>query len=150
MLSAQDTKIRCTYLEVYNENLVDLLYTADGKPPPLKLAEDPTRGTVCHNLTEVEVTDTEQVMTLLMDAQHRCHVGETAMNERSNRAHRIFTLLVSFTRAGGDVVRVRGVQPVCHGCQCLSVCSVPSVPVVLSASFCPWLWLWLWVCVVLP
>jgi hypothetical protein len=82
------------------------------------------RGTVCHGLTEVVVENTEQVMALLADAETRCRVSETKMNKQSkcvfaavvcvrlsfifscSRAHRILTLLASFSRSTGQVVSI--------------------------------------------
>ena len=45
-------KMSVSYLEVYNENLMDLLIAPEAARP-LRLVEDPKRGVVCQNLTEV-------------------------------------------------------------------------------------------------
>jgi hypothetical protein len=37
-------------------------------------------------------------MQLLNEAEAKCRYSETKMNKMSNRAHRIFTLIVSFKR----------------------------------------------------
>eukprot|EP00730_Choanoeca_flexa_P000592 TRINITY_DN10260_c0_g2_i1.p2 TRINITY_DN10260_c0_g2~~TRINITY_DN10260_c0_g2_i1.p2 ORF type:complete len:103 (-),score=28.90 TRINITY_DN10260_c0_g2_i1:23-331(-) len=37
-------------------------------------------------------------MGLLNDAERRCRYSETKMNKMSNRAHRIFTLIINFKR----------------------------------------------------
>lgn len=100
--SYADVRVRMTYMELYNENLEDL-FAPETDKKALRLVDDPVRGTVCHGLSEVVVTDTEQVMSLLSEAESRCRVSETKMNKMSNRAHRVLTLLASYTRTTGVV-----------------------------------------------
>ncbi len=45
-------KVSISFLEVYNEQLMDLLIPPE-EARPLRLVEDPRRGAVCQNLTEV-------------------------------------------------------------------------------------------------
>ena len=47
-------KVSVSFLEVYNEQLMDLLIPPEAARP-LRLVEDPERGVVCQNLTEVRV-----------------------------------------------------------------------------------------------
>jgi hypothetical protein len=42
----------------------------------------------------------EEVYSLIAAGNRRCQVAPTAMNERSNRAHRIFIITVAFSRYG--------------------------------------------------
>jgi kinesin family protein 11 len=53
-LKARSAPFRVTvsFLEVYNEQLTDLLISPEASRP-LKLVENPRRGVVCQNLTEV-------------------------------------------------------------------------------------------------
>ena len=46
------TQVSVSFLEVYNEQLMDLLIPPESTRP-LRLVEDPMRGVVCQNLTEV-------------------------------------------------------------------------------------------------
>jgi centromeric protein E len=45
-------KVTVSFLEVYNEQLMDLLIAPE-ETRPLRLVEDPRRGVICQNLTEV-------------------------------------------------------------------------------------------------
>jgi kinesin family member 11 len=67
------------------------------------LVDDSDHGTVCQGLTEVEITNLPDIMKLLSESEARCRYSETKMNKMSNRAHRIFTILVSFRRSEVDV-----------------------------------------------
>eukprot|EP00051_Salpingoeca_urceolata_P019076 m.273863 g.273863 ORF g.273863 m.273863 type:complete len:1122 (+) comp19342_c1_seq5:82-3447(+) len=109
-----DVKVQCSFLEVYKEELEDLLVDppkidphSKTRPPTktkLTLVDDSDLGCKCQGLTEVPVSNGEQVMELLAEAEKRCKFSETKMNKMSNRAHRIFTLDVRFTRYDSPVV----------------------------------------------
>lgn len=64
----------------------------------LTIVDDPERGSICHGLTEVQVENIDQVMALLREADQVARVSATKMNKNSNRAHRIFTVVVKYTR----------------------------------------------------
>eukprot|EP00042_Codosiga_hollandica_P058688 m.888681 g.888681 ORF g.888681 m.888681 type:complete len:1150 (+) comp59935_c0_seq1:54-3503(+) len=105
-----DVNMKCTFLEIYNEELEDLLRVdppTARKPIQSKsrliLVDDSNHGSVCQGLTEVEIKDSAGVMQLLSEAEARCHYTETKMNKMSNRAHRIFTIYVNFRRAETEV-----------------------------------------------
>lgn len=88
--------IRCSYLEIYNEEIRDLL----GEDPKLKceLKEDPTKGVYVKGLTDV-VVDCEQTMKRIMDrGQSNRTVGATLMNQESSRSHSIFTIVVEMNQ----------------------------------------------------
>ncbi|CAD8152236.1 unnamed protein product [Paramecium octaurelia] len=81
--------IKCTYLEIYNEQLIDLLNGA--KAMPLTIREDSKRVYV-ENLTEIAVTSFNDVLLLMQRGLANRHVSATQMNLESSRSHSIFTL----------------------------------------------------------
>ena len=120
------SSVTASYLEIYNEELSDLLLdaplevgnttarggfgggaTKDAKKE-LKMVEDvgsgkqKGKGMYVHNLSEHVVTTTSDVLGLIQRAQERRRVGETKMNKHSSRSHCVFTLTVSSTRATSD------------------------------------------------
>ncbi|KAE8206141.1 hypothetical protein A4X06_0g1415 [Tilletia controversa] len=78
--------IRVSYLEVYNENLQDLLMPSNS-PQVRDENRGGRRGTVVKPLQEEIVTTPAQVMALLALGQANRHVGATEWNERSSRSH---------------------------------------------------------------
>ncbi|XAR51115.1 Plus-end-directed kinesin ATPase [Bertholletia excelsa] len=83
--------LKLSALEIYNESVVDLLNRESG---PLRLMDDPEKGTIVENLTE-EVVNSDQHLTHLIgvcEAQRQ--VGETALNDRSSRSHQIIKLSI--------------------------------------------------------
>jgi len=106
--------IRASYLEIYNETLVDLLDEDEDedeaavkddektkKKKKLSIREDAERGTYVSGLREEIVTTPQEVMKLLERGSKRRRVGATRMNARSSRSHVIFRMLVE-SRDGND------------------------------------------------
>eukprot|EP00040_Diaphanoeca_grandis_P036411 m.232044 g.232044 ORF g.232044 m.232044 type:complete len:1131 (-) comp33613_c0_seq8:3838-7230(-) len=94
--------VSVSFLEIYNEDLEDMLKpSAKSK---LMLVDHEQRGCVCANLTENQVDNVKQVLTMLNTADKNTKVSETKMNKYSNRAHRIFTIIAKFKRYETDVV----------------------------------------------
>jgi len=93
--SAERTyNLRAGYMEIYNENLRDLL-SKDGQEP-VKIHEDPVKGVHITNIEEF-VTCFEDIQALLARGNKFRAVGATAMNEQSSRSHAIFRLTVRNT-----------------------------------------------------
>jgi centromeric protein E len=96
----RDFLLRVSYLEIYNEEIRDLL---NPETPKLQVREDPRKGVYVDAHEEI-VTDFETVLQALRFGERQRHVDATAMNERSSRSHTIFRLVVeSKERAACDV-----------------------------------------------
>uniref|UniRef100_A0A0A9ER83 Kinesin-like protein n=1 Tax=Arundo donax TaxID=35708 RepID=A0A0A9ER83_ARUDO len=99
--------IRVSYMEIYNEEINDLL-TFDGQK--LRVHESLDRGVYVAGLREEIVNSAEQVLELLQLGEANRHFGETNMNVRSSRSHTIFRMVIE-SRAknqmdSGDAIRV--------------------------------------------
>lgn len=99
-----DFQVQSSYLEIYNEELSDLLQpNCQNK---LDILKDAKRGVTCRGLTHVPVRSSEDVLQLMQDAVQTRHVGETRMNKSSSRSHCIFTITVACTERlpdGGEM-----------------------------------------------
>lgn len=89
--------IRVSYIEVYNEQLRDLLNVESTN---IKLQFDPKLGTVLSGVKEQVVLNYEQVITLIKLGETHRHIGSTNMNEKSSRAHTIFKIIVESKERG--------------------------------------------------
>lgn len=78
-------------MEIYNEAVRDLL---SSDSTPLRLLDDPERGTVVERLIEETVLDWGHLQELLAICEAQRKVGDTAMNETSSRSHQIIKLTV--------------------------------------------------------
>ncbi|KAK4434569.1 Kinesin-like protein KIN-7F [Sesamum alatum] len=87
----RDFVLKFSAMEIYNEVVKDLL-SFDGTP--LRLLDDPVRGTVVEKLTEVTLRDYSHLKELLSICEAQRKIGETTLNEMSSRSHQILCLTV--------------------------------------------------------
>lgn len=83
--------LKFSAMEIYNESVRDLL-TSDNTP--LRLLDDPERGTVVEKLTEETLRDWDHLKDLLAICEAQRQMGETLMNESSSRSHQILRLTI--------------------------------------------------------
>ncbi|XP_057372757.1 uncharacterized protein LOC130693602 [Daphnia carinata] len=83
--------LRCSYIEIYNESISDLLSSSHQKLKVQELAEG---HVVVHNLIETNVNTPDAVLKLMQQGNKQRKVGGTSMNERSSRSHTIFRIIV--------------------------------------------------------
>jgi kinesin family member 17 len=84
--------VRCSYLEIYNESILDLL--GKNHTTNLQIKEDPNKGIYVKDLTTVIVKSVPELERLLFAGMKNRKVGETAMNKDSSRSHSIFTIYI--------------------------------------------------------
>lgn len=82
---------RVSYLEIYNEQVKDLLTT---EPTQIKIQHGAKVGTILTGVKEPVVLNPQQVLALLKAGEAHRHVGSTDMNEKSSRAHTLFKLII--------------------------------------------------------
>uniref|UniRef100_A0A8B9L7S2 Chromosome-associated kinesin KIF4 n=1 Tax=Astyanax mexicanus TaxID=7994 RepID=A0A8B9L7S2_ASTMX len=83
--------LNVSYLEIYNEEILDLLCTSKDKPV-LSIREDPKEGIKIVGLTEKAVLTAQEMVGCLEVGNSARTVGSTAMNAASSRSHAIFTI----------------------------------------------------------
>ena len=94
--------VRVSFLEIYQENLRDLLQP--GTPSKgLAIREDAAGGIVVTGAHEGTVTSVEEAQKVLRQGAVCRTTGSTLMNQQSSRSHAIFTIIVEQRRTGeGD------------------------------------------------
>nr|XP_025844053.1 kinesin-like protein KIF27 [Vulpes vulpes] len=88
-----DFDIKVSYIEVYKEDLKDLL-ELETSMKDLHIREDEKGNTVIVGAKECQVESADEVMSLLEMGNAARHTGTTQMNEHSSRSHAIFTITI--------------------------------------------------------
>ncbi|CAI9765987.1 unnamed protein product [Fraxinus pennsylvanica] len=83
--------LKFSALEIYNETVVDLLNRESG---PLRLLDDPEKGTIVEKLIEEVVKDDQHLRHLISICEANRQVGETSLNDKSSRSHQIIRLTI--------------------------------------------------------
>ncbi|XP_032020644.1 kinesin-like protein KIF12 isoform X1 [Hylobates moloch] len=85
--------LRASYLEIYNEQVRDLLSL--GSPRPLPVRWNKTRGFYVEQLRVVEFGSLEALMELLQTGLSRRRSSAHTLNQASSRSHALLTLYIS-------------------------------------------------------
>jgi len=85
--------IKLWYIEIYNENIRDLLVNNNEN---LELREDPNKGIIINNVTEIITNSSEDILNLLKMGNKNRTTEETNANETSSRSHAILNIMVSY------------------------------------------------------
>ncbi|KAL2925103.1 Kinesin-like protein KIN-7F [Bienertia sinuspersici] len=78
--------LKFSAMEIYNENVRDLLSSDN---TPLRLMDDPEKGTIVEKLTEEKLDDWNHLKKLLSICEAQRKIGETSLNEQSSRQLRV-------------------------------------------------------------
>eukprot|EP00915_Cephaloidophora_sp_WS-2016_P004051 GHVH01005451.1.p1 GENE.GHVH01005451.1~~GHVH01005451.1.p1 ORF type:complete len:1326 (+),score=222.54 GHVH01005451.1:119-4096(+) len=103
--------VKVSYLEIYNEELCDLLAIDGDETKQLRLFDkantksDPSgnnRGLAVSGLREVPVSSMQDIFTILGAAVLKRRVAETDLNKSSSRSHCIFTIVIHMRGSNSD------------------------------------------------
>lgn len=92
--------VRSSYLEIYQEEIRDLLCKDNNKK--LELKESPDFGVYVRDLSSVVTKDAKEIEHVMRIGNQSRSVGFTNMNERSSRSHAIFLITVECSELGPD------------------------------------------------
>ncbi|XP_052099395.1 kinesin-like protein KIF11 [Mytilus californianus] len=96
-LQRQDVEfsIRVSFLELYNEELFDLLGSTDD-PLRLKIYEDSSRkgSVIINGLEEVVVRSKDEVFQIIERGSAKRQTAATLMNAHSSRSHTVFSVTI--------------------------------------------------------
>uniref|UniRef100_A0A8C0TKA9 Kinesin family member 4A n=2 Tax=Canis lupus familiaris TaxID=9615 RepID=A0A8C0TKA9_CANLF len=86
--------LKVSYLEIYNEEILDLLCPSREKASQINIREDPKEGIKIVGLTEKTVVVALDTVSCLEQGNNCRTVASTAMNSQSSRSHAIFTISI--------------------------------------------------------
>lgn len=98
----KDFRIKMSFIEIYNENIYDLLLPDE---KPLELREDAAKGIVVAGIAEIKAESTTEVMELLHIGNQNRSTEATDANNESSRSHAVLLVTVEFKeREGGQEI----------------------------------------------
>jgi kinesin family protein 11 len=88
--------VKVSFLEIYNEELIDLLGAESVENPRLKIYEDNVKKGACiiQGLEEVIVNSKDQVYQILQQGAAKRQTASTLLNAHSSRSHTLFMVTV--------------------------------------------------------
>ncbi|CAF4597483.1 unnamed protein product [Rotaria socialis] len=99
-----DYTVKITFLELYNEELTDLLADpTNEQPEKIKIYEDKDKTNTIIGAIEAPCETPFDAFKILIKGAQRRQTAETLMNASSSRSHSIFTMTVTMKDAQGDV-----------------------------------------------
>ncbi|CAG8434361.1 7837_t:CDS:2 [Scutellospora calospora] len=88
--------IKVSFIEIYNEDLIDLLGEGDMESRSQVTIREDSKGTILWNgLQEIKVNSVDDVISHLARGSLNRQVGATEMNSKSSRSHAIFSVIMS-------------------------------------------------------
>ena len=95
--SLADFTIYCSFMQIYNEKLFDLLEDRESKHP-LLIRENKYSGIYVQGLTEYVVTGMDECLALLFRGERNRIIRQTKLNMFSSRSHTVFQLHLENTK----------------------------------------------------
>ncbi|THU60131.1 hypothetical protein C4D60_Mb07t09390 [Musa balbisiana] len=101
-----DYSMKVTFLELYNEEITDLLATEeqtrlaeDRQRKQISLMEDGKGGAVIRGLEEVAVYSVDEIYSLLERGSAKRRTADTLLNKQSSRSHSVFSITIHVKEA---------------------------------------------------
>lgn len=104
--TSNQISIKASYVEIYNEDLIDLIASSasasmPGQLPQVTIREDKDGKIIWSGLKEVKVSNARAVMDLLERGSSVRQTNSTDMNAQSSRSHAIFSLSLTQKKLSG-------------------------------------------------
>ncbi|KAI9994843.1 hypothetical protein PInf_011681 [Phytophthora infestans] len=96
--------VYCSFVQVYNEHIFDLLRDTQMNTP-LEIHEDRKNGIFVEGLSEYAVRSVSDCLQLLQCGEQNRAVRSTHMNQVSSRSHSVFQLLLEQRRKDGTFLK---------------------------------------------
>lgn len=95
---AVDYKLSVSFLELYNEDMIDLLADPEEERIPVQIRETRAGDIVWMGLRQHSVCTAQDMVRLLQDGMAMRQTHETDMNAASSRSHAIFSVTLTQSR----------------------------------------------------
>lgn len=113
-MQVTDYSMKVTFLELYNEDLTDLLAPEESKfsdersKRPIALMENGKGGVFVRGLEEEVVCSASEIYKILDRGSSKRRTAETLLNKQSSRSHSIFSITIYMkesTHEGEEMIK---------------------------------------------
>ncbi|NWH19292.1 KIF15 protein, partial [Grus americana] len=102
--SAKSFLCKCSFIEIYNEQIFDLL---DSASAGLFLREHIKKGVFVDGAVEQVLSSAAEAYQVLTMGWRNRRVASTSMNRESSRSHAVFTITVESMEKNNEIVNIR-------------------------------------------
>ncbi|XP_066344764.1 kinesin-like protein KIN-14I [Miscanthus floridulus] len=89
--------LKAYMVELYQDNLVDLLLPRNAKQLKLEIKKDSKGVVTVENATVVSISSIEELRAIISRGSERRHTAGTNMNDESSRSHLILSIIIEST-----------------------------------------------------
>ncbi|CAO2044138.1 unnamed protein product [Urochloa humidicola] len=89
--------LKAYMVELYQDNLVDLLLAKNAKQQKLEIKKDSKGVVTVENATVVSISSIEELRAIISRGSERRHTAGTNMNDESSRSHLILSIIIEST-----------------------------------------------------
>ncbi|ONM12482.1 kinesin-like protein KIN-14I [Zea mays] len=89
--------LKAYMVELYQDNLVDLLLPRNAKQLKLEIKKDSKGVVTVENVTVVSISSIEELRAIISRGSERRHTAGTNMNDESSRSHLILSIIIEST-----------------------------------------------------
>ncbi|PUZ49390.1 hypothetical protein GQ55_7G322300 [Panicum hallii var. hallii] len=89
--------LKAYMVELYQDNLVDLLLPKNAKQQKLEIKKDSKGVVTVENATVVSISSIEELRAIISRGSERRHTAGTNMNDESSRSHLILSIIIEST-----------------------------------------------------
>ncbi|CAD6261846.1 unnamed protein product [Miscanthus lutarioriparius] len=89
--------LKAYMVELYQDNLVDLLLPRNAKQLKLEIKKDSKGVVTVENATVVSISSIEELRAIITRGSERRHTAGTNMNDESSRSHLILSIIIEST-----------------------------------------------------
>eukprot|EP00250_Pteridium_aquilinum_P014168 c21823_g1_i1 orf=2-1138(+) len=99
--------LKAYMIELYQDNLVDLLLSKNAKRQKLEVKKDSKGMVLVENCTLVPISTLDELEAIVMKGLERRHISGTQMNAESSRSHLVLSIIIESTNLQTQV-QVKG------------------------------------------
>jgi kinesin family member 11 len=102
--SGEECSVKCSFIELYNEELRDLLSPDDATKVTIyhDTSKKGHNSTIVQGMEEAHIKDASDGFKLLQAGSHKRQVAATKCNDLSSRSHTVFTVTAYIKRSSED------------------------------------------------